>query len=118
MDIDKIINNLEHFNAWRRGEIDDIVLTPKEIGETVDLAVELIKNYKTWHSSVWYSIKKNKPPENVNLSIKMEVIGPGAPERRYWETIGVYRNDRWSIKQLDNNLIRLGDEPTHWKWVK
>lgn len=116
MDIDKIINNLVHFNTWRRGDIDDIDLTPKEIGETIDGAVELLKKHKTWDWPVWYSIKKNEPPENVNLSIKMEAIGPGAPERRTWETTGKYRNGRWSMRQLQENIIRLGDEPTHWKY--
>ena len=43
MDLKKAIEILKHFNQWRRGEIDDLNHSPKEIGEAIDIVV---KNYE------------------------------------------------------------------------
>lgn len=49
MEIEEVIKNLEHHNKWRR---DDNVpnsypmLSPKILGETIDEAIRLLKEYK------------------------------------------------------------------------
>jgi hypothetical protein len=34
------IEILTEFNSWRRGDIDDIRYTPKEIGQAIEIAIE------------------------------------------------------------------------------
>lgn len=67
---------------------------------------------------MWYSVKLSPPPEKIRLSIKMDIIGPGAPERRTWVSTGIYNNGKWSISQTPNNDIKSQDEPTHWKYIR
>lgn len=40
MRTEEIIKNLRHYNEWRRGEIDDLDLSPKQIGMLIDCAIE------------------------------------------------------------------------------
>ena len=40
MDLKKAIEILKYFNQWRRGQIDDLGYSPKEIGEAIDIVVK------------------------------------------------------------------------------
>lgn len=40
MELKKAIEILKHFNLWRRGEIDDLNHSPKEIGNAIDAVVK------------------------------------------------------------------------------
>lgn len=39
----QVAAKLQHFNEWRRGELDDLSMPdPREIGEAIDAAIEMI----------------------------------------------------------------------------
>ncbi|MFW5847495.1 MAG: hypothetical protein ACOCVF_01060 [bacterium] len=40
------VNILDHFNKWRRGELEELLYTPTEIGNAIDIAIEHLNNYK------------------------------------------------------------------------
>lgn len=46
MTLTTAIKILEHYQKWRKGEIDDIHYTPKELSEAIDIAINLIKGLK------------------------------------------------------------------------
>ena len=40
----EVVANLRVFNDWRRGELDDLSMPdPREIGEAIDTAIEMIE---------------------------------------------------------------------------
>ena len=40
----EVVANLRVFNDWRRGELDDLSMPdPREIGEAIDAAIEMIE---------------------------------------------------------------------------
>lgn len=42
----EVIKILKEHNEWRRGEIEETELTPKEIGIAIDKAIKLLKKDK------------------------------------------------------------------------
>jgi len=44
MDLKKAIEILKHFNEWRRGNIEEIIYTPTEIGIAIDYVLIKIEN--------------------------------------------------------------------------
>ena len=43
MKINEAVAILKHFNEWRRGEIDNIDYSPKEIGIAIDVVLKYVK---------------------------------------------------------------------------
>lgn len=37
---------LEHYNKWRRGEVDELIYTPAQIGIALDIVIQNVKNQK------------------------------------------------------------------------
>jgi len=44
MILEEAIKILDNHQKWRRGEIEDWVSTPKELGEAIDLILTTLKN--------------------------------------------------------------------------
>ena len=44
MEIEKVIEILKIYNDWRRGKIEDLPYTVKEIGIAIDIAVKVLEN--------------------------------------------------------------------------
>ena len=44
MEIETAIKILKHFQLWRRGEVDEIVYSPKAIGIALDVVLNEIEN--------------------------------------------------------------------------
>ena len=43
----EVVANLRVFNDWRRGELDDLSMPdPREIGEAIDAAVEMVERFE------------------------------------------------------------------------
>jgi len=42
MTLEKAIEILTYHNKWRRGDVDDPVYSPKEIGEAIDIIVKFV----------------------------------------------------------------------------
>ena len=45
----QVAAKLQHFNDWRRGHHDDTAQPdPREIGEAIDAAIEMIERMRNW----------------------------------------------------------------------
>lgn len=55
MTIKQVIHSLHLHQKWRRGAINSPILTPKELGETIDEAIRLLREYaKTKKTKLFY----------------------------------------------------------------
>jgi len=48
MNLNEAIKILEFHNKWRRGEIDEIYYSPKQIGLAIDKILKSVKVYQKW----------------------------------------------------------------------
>ena len=57
---------LRQFNAWRRGDEDILQPDPREIGEAIDAAVEMIERLEAaessvaWHQRRWMALQMHQ----------------------------------------------------------
>lgn len=43
MKIFQVLQNLKHYNSWRKGELDHIDLSPREVSITLDETIKLLE---------------------------------------------------------------------------
>ena len=87
---------LRQFNEWRRGDEDIPQFDPREIGEAIDAAVEMIERLEAaessvaWHQRRWMALqmhqKKMREPERTmvcDIIANGELMHPTAAGDRY-----------------------------------
>ena len=56
----EVVANLRVFNDWRRGELDDLSMPdPREIGEAIDAAVEMIERMGKMEAALQIAMRQN-----------------------------------------------------------
>ena len=62
----EVTNILRQFNEWRRGDEDIPQFDPREIGEAIDAAVEMIERLElaessvAWHRRRWMALQMHQ----------------------------------------------------------
>ena len=93
----EVVANLRVFNDWRRGELDDLSMPdPREIGEAIDAAVEMVERFEAaessvaWHQRRWMALqmhqKKMREPERTmvcDIIANGELMHPTVAGDRY-----------------------------------
>ena len=89
----EVVANLRVFNDWRRGELDDLSMPdPREIGEAIDTAVELIERleaaepsmawpWRRWAALQMHQTKMREPERMIVCDIPTygELLHPPLP---------------------------------------
>ncbi len=68
MTLNEVAANLQHFNDWRRGHHDDTAQPgPREIGEAIDAAIEMIGRMERIESAA-QNLVKMKGRHNTEIA--------------------------------------------------
>ena len=76
----EVVANLRVFNDWRRGELDDLSMPdPREIGEAIDAAVEMIERMEKIESAA-QNLVKMKGRHNTEIAYQRLVAALEEPK--------------------------------------
>ncbi len=75
MSISEAIEILEYYNIWRRGEVDVMKYSSKELGESIDIILEQFKNInKSVEKKIEFEIFKLYNLDFNDLKIKSRLL--------------------------------------------
>lgn len=88
-----VIASLTHYNRWRRGELETLVLSPAQIGAAIDAAVEDLARLQRENAAMrealgWYAQSSNWKREIVNTGPRRNwTNSPAARDRGVYARI-------------------------------